>query len=367
MEQQKILFFVRGLGFGHAARDLAIAKQLSEMNDNTQIKFVSYAAGAKFLSGNSYNVIDLGLPATGNDGKMISHAIALISSEKPDIIVTDEELSITSIAKGFNIPCVLIANWFQPEDAQIVELFSDAGCIIIPDYKDGFNISLSPPLDPGKISWVGPIRTWNMDSTETREIARNNLGIDNSVKFLLLMCGHGDIMDIPFLEKSLAAYLLLDFPRQMVMLAGPFQKLFSYAERDGDNITVAEHLWDIERYMLASDLVITRGGHTSLWELAMMGVPSISIPRLKRISPMNIVYAENMQQRGTTLVIKDEELTPDSLREKINLILTDERLWRRMSRAGAKYSMSKGIYAAADVILSMAERTQQPDLAEQTL
>jgi len=350
MKNPKILFFVRGLGLGHATRDLTIAKQISEMDNDVELKFVSCAAGAKFLSGNSYPLIDTELPAMGKDGERVAKYTFLINSEKPDIIVTDEELPVIPLATGSGIPCALITNWFQADNPEIVDIFSRATFIIVPDYKEGFHMEL---IARERILWAGPIWTKETGPNPNgREEARKSLELNDSVKLLLLMCGQGDIMDIPFIEKSIAVYLMLDFPMKLIVLAGQFQKLFSYVERETDNITVMGHVWDLERYIQASDLAITRGGHTSLWELAMMGIPSISIPRPKQISPLNESYAMNMRARGTTVVVKEEEFTEELLKEKIELILTNERIWRKMSRAGLAYSTSNGASVAAEAILT---------------
>lgn len=351
MKNPKILFFVRGLGLGHATRDLTIAKRISEMDNDVELKFVSCAAGAKFLSGNSYPLIDTGLPAMGKDGERVAKYVALIKKEEPDIIVTDEELPVIPLAEGSGIPCVLITNWFQADNPEIVDIFSHATLIIVPDYKEGFHMEL---IARERILWAGPI--WTKETgpnPDGRGEARKRLELDESVKLIALMCGQGDMMDIPFIEKSIAVFDTLNFPKRLIVFAGQFQKLFSYAEQESDHVTVMGHVWDLERYLLASDLVITRGGHTSLWELAMMGIPSISIPRPKRISPLNEAYAMNMMKnRKTTVVIKEEEFTEELLKEKIEFILTDERIWRKMSRAGRAYSTSNGASVAAEAILS---------------
>ena len=142
MKTPKILFFVRGLGLGHATRDLTIAKQISEMDNDVELKFVSCAAGARFLGGNSYPLIDTGLPAMGKDGERVAKYVALIKEEKPDIIVTDEELPVIPLAAGSGIPCALITNWFQADNPEIVDIFSHATLIIVPDYKEGFHMDL---------------------------------------------------------------------------------------------------------------------------------------------------------------------------------------------------------------------------------
>lgn len=347
---KKILFFVRGLGLGHATRDFAIARQISEMDSGVELKFVSCAAGARFLGGNSYPLIDTRLPAMGKDGERVAKYVALINSEKPDIIVTDEELPVIPLAAGFNIPCALITNWFQAGNPEIVDIFSHATFIIVPDYKEGFHMEL---IARERILWAGPI--WTKETGPNlngRDEARKHLELDESVKLIALMCGQGDMMDISFIEKSIAVFDMLDFPKRMIVFAGQLQKLFSYVEQESGLVTVMGHVWDLERYLQASDLVITRGGHTSLWELAMMGIPSISIPRPKLISPLNEAYAMNMRARGTTVVLKEEEFTEELLKEKIELILTNERIWRKISRAGRAYSISNGASVAAEAILA---------------
>ncbi|MCD6505128.1 hypothetical protein J7M22_00755, partial [Candidatus Poribacteria bacterium] len=348
----------RGLGLGHATRDLAIAREVTSLRKDVELKFISYASGAEFLKDKPFPLTDLNLPAIGKDGERIFKITEVIGSESPDLIVTDEELHALPIARGFNIPSVLITNWFQADDPEVSALFELADMIIVPDYKEGFHMTLTAK---DRILWTGPIWTKETEPTEeNRRRARQELDIPPSVKLILLMHGAGDVMDIPFLERAAKAYQLLEIPSRLMIFAGKFHEMFKHLEERG-NIQVMGYTERLDPYILAADLAITRGGHTSLWELAMAGIPAIAIPRPKHISPMNEIYAKNMEWRGTAMMIQEEELAPELLKEKMELILTDERIWRKMSKAGREYSISKGASVAAQAILTLAEVSHAQD------
>lgn len=60
--KRKVLFFCRGRGSGHAIPDIEITNELLRLRGDVEVRFVSYATGAKTLAEFGFPVIDLGLP-----------------------------------------------------------------------------------------------------------------------------------------------------------------------------------------------------------------------------------------------------------------------------------------------------------------
>lgn len=348
---KNITFLVRGLGFGHAARDIIIKNHLDIFVPDTKIKFISYATGAKMIKEHSCDLIDIEVPDRGYEIEKSIKIRELIESESTDFIINDEEIMALSLSRNYGIPSVLITNWLPADDQNVLSgYFSQADRILIPDFEGAFDV---PPglLSSIQIDWLGPIKTKELGIT--RYMARARLGFLDSQKFILIMAGGVDSTDIPYLKKCIDALELLYFSFQAIVVAGPFSRMFEYAQVSNPNIGVVSYLWDIDIYIAASDLVITRGGHTSLWELAMMGIPSISVPRSKNSWPMNIKYAENMQKHGTTIMIENESLTALYLAPKIESILTNRNIWNRMSQAGLRFRETNGAKKAAEIIADM--------------
>lgn len=98
--KKKILFFSRGRGMGHAKRDICIAKMLKKITkDKFKLKFVSYATGYKCFIRYRYSPINLFLPEMGKKKVAQKRIKFLIEKEKPNLIVSDEELIVLPLAK----------------------------------------------------------------------------------------------------------------------------------------------------------------------------------------------------------------------------------------------------------------------------
>ena len=89
-----MLFFVRGLGSGHAIPDLGIAHELRKLRPDVQIAFASYGTGAKTLAEHKAPLVDLQLPEEGDFAEMLVRAGKTIARLTPDLVVSHEETAV---------------------------------------------------------------------------------------------------------------------------------------------------------------------------------------------------------------------------------------------------------------------------------
>ena len=61
-DKEKILFFCRGRGSGHAIPDIEVVKELATVRPEAEVRFVSYGTGATTLAEHGHEVIDIQLP-----------------------------------------------------------------------------------------------------------------------------------------------------------------------------------------------------------------------------------------------------------------------------------------------------------------
>lgn len=94
------------------------------------------------------------------------------------------------------------------------------------------------------------------------------------------------------------------------------------------HIKVLPYIYNMNEAMAAADVVISRAGAITIAELMALGKPAILIP-----SP-NVAYnhqetnARQLEKNGAALVLTESELTAQSLKEKIDLLLSDgEKLY----------------------------------------
>jgi hypothetical protein len=82
----------------------------------------------------------------------------------------------------------------------------------------------------------------------------------------------------PVFDAVLDAFLLLPrAPKRLVWLAGDDAEVLRIATRGLQDVIVKENEEPFDRLMVASDLAITKGNRNIVMELAVLGVPTISI------------------------------------------------------------------------------------------
>jgi UDP-N-acetylglucosamine:LPS N-acetylglucosamine transferase len=100
--------------------------------------------------------------------------------------------------------------------------------------------------------------------------------------------------------------------------------------------------------MIASDIVICKGTFMTTWELAYLGVPSISVPDLD--NPVDQVRVNKMNEYNITERIDPRELNKTLLLEKVKKLLNLEEKRRMMSKAAEELVNGRGQREAAEEI-----------------
>ncbi|MGG1516925.1 undecaprenyldiphospho-muramoylpentapeptide beta-N-acetylglucosaminyltransferase [Paenibacillus oryzisoli] len=95
---------------------------------------------------------------------------------------------------------------------------------------------------------------------------------------------------------------------------------------------VQEQLPDL---LAASNVVVSRAGSTSIFELLALCKPMLLIPLTRQVSRGDqLLNAESFRKQGFARVLFEEELTPESLvREVLETMKSGEKLKQRMSSA----------------------------------
>lgn len=95
------------------------------------------------------------------------------------------------------------------------------------------------------------------------------------------------------------------------------------------------------------DIVIVRGGSTTLIETAMWKLPQIVVPIPESVSRDQRTNAYTFAKLGTATVIEENNLSPHLLVSEVNRICKDREIYERMSNAGRALEYSRD---ASDVI-----------------
>jgi UDP-N-acetylglucosamine--N-acetylmuramyl-(pentapeptide) pyrophosphoryl-undecaprenol N-acetylglucosamine transferase len=165
-----------------------------------------------------------------------------------------------------------------------------------------------------------------------RQSAREKLGLQAGVTTMLVMGGSQGASGInQAIIKSLP--LLRDSALQVIHLSGARDERFvadSY-RRERIPAYVAAFHHHMEEVYSAADFTVARAGAASLAEIASFELPSLLIPFPYAADDHQTRNAEIFASAGAAFVLKESELTPELLTQKIRDMIDRPEQLRRMS------------------------------------
>jgi UDP-N-acetylglucosamine:LPS N-acetylglucosamine transferase len=322
-------------------------EELQRKHPSVEFIIASYADGAKALKIRNIPCIDLGLPPMGLAHERMVRIGKLLQRERPDLVVADEELFALPLCRVFDIPSIFVTNWLASEDVvSNVSLLLCAEKVLVADLEDAF---IAPLWLEEKTVFVGPI--CRLEAEEERPSAKQELGLDAKRKVVLITAGGSDVSDVVYFGICAYALSSLSVPLQVIAVAGPWYKILKPMEYAWlTSVQFTDYLPNLTRYIAASDLAFTRGGHTTLWEVALHGVPSICIPHPKFVDPLNEHYAYSMQRRGVCIVFPERAANPEVIKAKVEEILQSGTIRDSVRQAGMRLRERVGTRRATEII-----------------
>lgn len=110
---------------------------------------------------------------------------------------------------------------------------------------------------------------------------------------------------------------------------------------------------EIRDFYLVSDLIVSRAGASSIFEIAIWGKPSILIPLKSAAQDHQRKNAYEYANTGAATIIEEANLTPHILLAEINKILGNPELRKKMKEAAQKFSRIDSAELIAREILKM--------------
>ena len=281
-----IFFFTSPVGFGHAARDIAIADYL------TGVEFVSSAAVSSFISKSKFKVHSL----LGNiefdvvNGELRNPLLWILKylkyyntyrksltsfvSKNVDLTVSDEEFISLGLSQENNKKCILITDIletnFTTGPLSIIEkylnqsmkrMIRQSDCVIIP----------SLGYDYDNFKFVGPIVR---SVTASRNVIRKRLGLERRT---ILVSPGGTNAGGLLVEKVLQSFARIGSKLDLdLILARTRSK--NIASTSNQHIHEIGTVENLHEYIFASDIVISLAGKSTIDECLAYGTPGIFIP-----------------------------------------------------------------------------------------
>ena len=197
--------------------------------------------------------------------------------------------------------------------------------------------------------WVGmPTRRQFFESS--REEALHDLGLGPPV--VLIFGGSGGALKI-----NLAAQQAFgeSTPYTVVQVAG--HRDFPQLSTRNNNHIIHKYVDDLWRYAAAAEVVVTRAGAGSLFDLAAVGRASVLIPFPYATGDHQLHNARYFTERKAAELLHDSEVTAETLRERVEGLLGDEERRGRLARnmkglatPGASDEIAKRLLGVSAVI-----------------
>ena len=186
--------------------------------------------------------------------------------------------------------------------------------------------------DPGSPRLVvtgNPVRQAVYDADRTR--GRAALGLDETTPFILVLGGSQGARQVNELIGEIAP----DIVPQARILHQMGELTYKESTRDGYETRkfIREDLPD---YMAAADLVITRAGAATLWELAVLKRPMLLIPLgIGSSRGDQLINAGILEKRGAAVVFTGD-IKPEELKDTVLDLLSNPDRLKIMGRAAGE-------------------------------
>jgi UDP-N-acetylglucosamine--N-acetylmuramyl-(pentapeptide) pyrophosphoryl-undecaprenol N-acetylglucosamine transferase len=345
----RVLIAAGGTG-GHIYPGIAVAKEVMRRHPESVVRFVGTArgletrlvpqAGFELSLIESTGLVNMGLRERLRGlvllPKSFVAARALIREFRPDIVVG---------AGGYVSGPVLLTAALMRVPTLVMESnavpgFTNRRLALFVD-RAAVSFAAALPYFRGKGVVTGnPIRREFFDiPTKRRDPAR----------FSLLLFG-GSQGARAVNEAMLAALPHLEPYRDVLGISHQTGKLDFAKVRDGyaaagwaERADVREYIDDMMAAFAAADLIISRAGATTSFELMAAGKPALMVPLPGQLEQRR--NAEVMQEAGAARMILQEELTGERLAQEIGALVRQPERVTRMEEASRR--MARGDAAAA--------------------
>jgi UDP-N-acetylglucosamine:LPS N-acetylglucosamine transferase len=276
LSENKILFFSRGRGRGHAIPDMAIAEEIQRLKPEWKIVFASYGTGAETFRLKQRPVMDMSLPDNNMYLDTLFRAVELIEEIRPTAVIAHEEFAALTAARLLGTPTIFISAWLPvPNFGISTESLAYANRAIILESPGIFPV---PPQLSVKPVYTGPMARKMVYGRADRAKARAELGLTESMQVISVL-GSGGLPEsrAPLADLVLAAFHNLTGLKFLNWIAGSDSKALQLRVAGRTDVLVYPFFDPIEKILAASDVVITKGTRGATLDCVAVGVPSISI------------------------------------------------------------------------------------------
>lgn len=335
----RVLIVAAGTG-GHITPGISIADKIKKENPESKILFVGTKNGIEndMVSKAGYKVVHI--RASGIQRKLsikniknafnlfmgIFDAKKIINDFKPDIVIGTGGYVCYPIFKQATkkkIPTMLHESNSIP--GKVVTTMADK----VDTIMIGFKQAEKRIKNAKNIVYTGTPS--KMTTYVPPDNLRQKLDLRTDMPVLLITGGSQGARK---LNEYLIDILCNGKPKsyQTIFITGPrqYDDVIAQIEKKKvkidtlENVKVLPFVYNMEEYMAAADLLISRAGALSLTEICVMGKPSILIPFPYAAENHQEYNAKILEKCGAAKVLFERDMTSDALNELLEKLINDK-------------------------------------------
>jgi UDP-N-acetylglucosamine--N-acetylmuramyl-(pentapeptide) pyrophosphoryl-undecaprenol N-acetylglucosamine transferase len=195
----------------------------------------------------------------------------------------------------------------------------------------------------------------------SREDAAAFFGLDASKPVVLVVGGSRGAHSLNLAGGDAAARLVDARDVQFVILAGRADRAEVERRTGGSpRVRVLEYLDEVHFAYSLADIAVARSGASSVFELALFGVPAIFVPYPYAADAHQESNAAPLVRAGAALAVRDADLSGESLAGMLGSLLDQPEKRAAMSRAMRAWSRPDAAAESARAILDAAKKKESP-------
>ncbi|OQY49729.1 MAG: undecaprenyldiphospho-muramoylpentapeptide beta-N-acetylglucosaminyltransferase [Desulfobacteraceae bacterium 4572_89] len=368
MKNKINLIIAGGKTGGHLFPGIAVAQALNAESPYSQILFVGTGSPFEISTLKTYGFAHKSIisrPIKGGSifTKIFSTAIILVSLIQSLIILAKFKPDFVLGVGGFSSFAVVLAAWMMRIPTAIQEQNSIPGItnrllarfanIIFTAFETTKGMDRNP-----KTRYVGnPIRRKNSVHRKSpgQTKAKPLMTDVNPNDFTILVTG-GSQGATSINQAFTRAVKLMDKTQGLHIIHQTGTKDVSHIQEFYRhlkiNAKVHAFFHDMPAIQDMADLVITRAGAGTISELSIKGVPAIFVPYPHAADDHQTYNAKILADKGAAIVIADQDLTGNLLKETIQALRNDKKKLKKMSAAFKQLAMPDADKIIAKTILN---------------
>ncbi|HEX6790765.1 MAG TPA: undecaprenyldiphospho-muramoylpentapeptide beta-N-acetylglucosaminyltransferase [Candidatus Krumholzibacteria bacterium] len=193
----------------------------------------------------------------------------------------------------------------------------------------------------------------------TREEASGFFGLDASLPTVLVVGGSRGAHSLNLAGADAAARLVGMRDVQFIILAGRADRA-EVEKRTGSSprVRVLEYLDEVHFAYSLADVAVARSGASSVFELALFGVPAIFVPYPYAADAHQESNAAPLVKAGAALSVRDADLNGDALAGMLGALIDAPEKRAAMSKAMRAWSKPDAAADSARAILEIAKKKE---------